>query len=275
MADIGPSLTHSILTTPEGASLAYHRVEGKTPGVVFLHGLQSDMTGAKALAVEDWCVKHGRAFLRFDQQGHGMSSGRFSDGSIGQWSWDTGYVLKKLTSGPNILVGSSMGGWLMLLSALRHRAHVAALVGIAAAPDFTRALTPRAPAFADSFDEAGNYFGPEPADASFPRLVLSSAFLRDGNANRVFEKLPVAIDLPVRLIQGLLDDTVPWETALQIQKALQGDDVTVTLVKDAGHRLSRDQDIDLILRELDTVVARLDAPIGCKDLKPTVSPGSL
>lgn len=258
MIDIDPHVPHSILTTPEGASLAFHRVEGKTPGVVFLHGLQSDMTGAKALAVEDWCVRQGRAFVRFDQQGHGKSSGTFQDGSIGQWSRDTGYVLKTLTSGPNILVGSSMGGWLMFLSALRHRAWVAGLVGIAAAPDFTKSLTPETPALANSFDAQGNYLGPDPADSSFPRLVLSPAFLKDGNANLVFETLPVAIDVPVRLIHGLQDETVPWETALRIQKALQGGDVTVTLVKDAGHRLSRDQDIDLILRELDTVVSRGD-----------------
>src|SRR5205823_420119 len=130
------------LARPDGAAIAYHRLAGATPGVVFLGGFRSDMTGTKALFLEDYCRQRGRAYLRFDYFGHGESSGNFAEGTIGRWREDAIAVIDSLTEGPQILVGSSMGGWVMLLAALARPQRVAALVGIAAAPEFTEELLP-------------------------------------------------------------------------------------------------------------------------------------
>src|SRR4030081_1704324 len=130
------------LAPPDGAAIAYHRLEGSTPGIVFLGGFRSDMTGTKALFLEDYCHRRGHAYLRFDYFGHGMSSGDFADGTIGRWLDDALAVIDSLTEGPQILVGSSMGGWIMLLAALARRERIAALVSIAGAPDFTEELLP-------------------------------------------------------------------------------------------------------------------------------------
>ena len=132
----------SILTRADGAAIAYHKTGGKSPGVVFLSGFMSDMTGSKALYVEEQCKAHGHAFLRFDYFGHGQSSGAFTDGAIGRWADDAVHVLDELTEGPQILVGSSMGGWIMLLAALARPQRVAGLLGIAPAPDFTEDILP-------------------------------------------------------------------------------------------------------------------------------------
>ena len=125
------------LLTPEGRRLAYNRIPGRGPGVVFLGGLRSDMTGTKALYLQDWAESEGRAFLRFDYSGHGQSSGTFEEGAIGDWFEDATHVIDRMTEGPQILVGSSMGGWIALLLARSMPERVAGLVTIAAAPDFT------------------------------------------------------------------------------------------------------------------------------------------
>src|SRR6266566_4339912 len=133
---------HETLARPDGATIAYHRVPGRAPGIVFLGGLRSDMTGTKALFLDEFCRRKGRAYVRFDYFGHGASSGDFALGTIGRWRDDAVAVIDSLTEGPQILVGSSMGGWIMLLAALARPQRVAALVGIAAAPDFTAELLP-------------------------------------------------------------------------------------------------------------------------------------
>src|SRR5437868_12296993 len=130
------------LTRQDGATIAYRRLTGSTPGVVFLGGFRSDMTGSKALYLEDYCGRRGQAYLRFDYFGHGASSGDAASGTIGRWSDDAVAVLDSLTEGPQVLVGSSMGGWIMLLAALARPDRIAALVGIAGAPDFTEELLP-------------------------------------------------------------------------------------------------------------------------------------
>ncbi|HIJ62737.1 MAG TPA: alpha/beta hydrolase, partial [Rhodospirillaceae bacterium] len=135
-----PAEGGGILTRSDGSTIAYNRLAGKNPGVVFLHGFKSDMTGGKALAVEAFCRDRGQAFVRFDCGGHGASSGRFEDGTIGQWLDDAVAVIDVLTDGPQVLVGSSMGGWLALLLALTRPRRVAGLLGLAAAPDFTEEL---------------------------------------------------------------------------------------------------------------------------------------
>lgn len=250
---------HSL--TRGAATIAYHHTPAGDagrgrPGVLFLGGFMSDMTGTKATALEAWAVARGLAFTRFDYQGHGASSGRFADGTIGLWAEDALAVLDQVTSGPQILVGSSMGGWTMLLTALRRPGRVAGLVGLAPAPDFTEDL------MWDLFEEdvrreileAGVWnrpsdYGPEPQP-------ITRALIEDGR-NHLLLRGPIAFSGPVRLLHGQRDPDVPWQVSLTLAGALASDDVRVTLVKDGDHRLSRPQDIALLCRTVGDLVDEL------------------
>ncbi|CAO3416076.1 alpha/beta hydrolase [Azospirillum endophyticum] len=256
-----PGGAHHSLTRG-AATIAYHHTPagpsgqgkpGVMPGVMFLGGFMSDMTGGKATTLEAWAVERGLSFTRFDYQGHGASSGRFADGTIGLWADDALAVLDEVTTGPQILVGSSMGGWMMLLTALRRPERVAGLVGIAPAPDFTEDL------MWDIFDadvrrqilEEGVWnrpseYGPEPQP-------ITRALIEDGRTHLLLRG-PIAFDGPVRLLHGQRDPDVPWQLSLRIAEALTGDDVRVTLVKDGDHRLSRPQDLDLLCRTVGALV---------------------
>ncbi|WP_041796914.1 alpha/beta fold hydrolase [Pararhodospirillum photometricum] len=239
----------SILTLPDGATLAYHLTPGRGPGVVFLHGFHSDMGGDKALAVEAWCQATGRACLRFDQRGHGQSSGRFEEGTIGLWASDTARVLDILTEGPQVLVGSSMGGWLMLLTALARPGRVAGLLGINAAPDFTEDLI--WPALTAESRQRIECEGVslEREDPDTPPLPLTRLLFEDGRRNLVLRS-PIDFKGSVHLLQGMRDASVPWQTALRVQERLTSEDVRVTLVKDGTHRLSRPADLALLTHTL-------------------------
>ena len=236
-------LRPEILARPDGATIAYHRVPGKSPGVIFLGGFMSDMTGTKATALEQACRDDGRAFVRFDYYGHGQSSGAFVDGTIGRWKDDALAVLNELTEGPQVLVGSSMGGWIMLLTALAAQERVAGLVGIAPAPDFTRTL------MWDDFDDNiretlkrdGVYL--EPSEYSDEPYSISLALIEEGDNHMI---LDAGIDLkcPVRILQGMRDDDVPWQHALKLINALTSTDVTLNLNKTGDHRLSEPDDIE-------------------------------
>lgn len=255
-ADSGP-VGGGILARSDGASIAYRRLPGIGPGVVFLHGFHSDMEGGKALALEAWCRAEGRAFVRFDLFGHGTSSGRVEDGTIGRWTDDAVAVLDALTDGPQILVGSSLGGWIALLAALRRRERVAGLTGIAAAPDFTEDLMWQE--FTDAqrreMIETGrvvmeNCYEPD-KPWSIPRLLIEEG------RNHLLLRDSINLACPVRLIQGQKDADVPWQTALRIADCLAGGDVEITLVKDGDHRLSRDEDLARLVRVVATLVARV------------------
>ncbi|MBC7907318.1 MAG: alpha/beta hydrolase [Rhodospirillaceae bacterium] len=237
-----------ILARGDGASMAYHRVEGNNPGVVFLHGYRSDMDGGKALALEEFCRRTGRAFLRFDLYGHGKSSGAVEDGTIGRWADDAEAALTELTEGPQILVGSSLGGWIATLAALRMRHRIAGLVGIAAAPDFTEDLMwgEFTPEQKRQMLEQGhvvleNCYEPE-NPWTIPRRLI------DEGRNHLLLRDAVNLNCPVRLIQGQKDADVPWQTALRLADCLTSADVEVTLVKDGDHRLSRDEDLARMVR---------------------------
>jgi pimeloyl-ACP methyl ester carboxylesterase len=242
-----------ILTRVDGATIAYHKSSGKEPGIVFLGGFNSDMTGAKAVALEAHCRAAGRSFLRFDYFGHGQSSGDFTDGTIGRWAEDAIRVLDGLTDGPQILIGSSMGGWIMLLAALARPDRVAALIGIAAAPDFTEALMwqhwppeVREKLRRDGVLRTPSDYGDEP-------YAITLKLIEDGRDHLLLER-PIAVHCPVRLIHGMRDTDVPWEHALAIGEKLLSNHVTVTLVKDGDHRLSRDEDIARLCRILDETI---------------------
>lgn len=233
------------LTTPQGRRIAFHRHEGTGPGVVFLGGFRSDMEGSKALHLQDWAEKTGRAFVRFDYSGHGQSSEAFEDGCIGDWAEDAAFALASLTTGPQILVGSSMGGWISLLLARAEPARIHALVGIAAAPDFT----------ADSM-WAG--FSPEqqrelrdegrvalPSDYADGPYVITQKLIEDG-WNQLVLRAPLPLPFPVRLLQGTADTSVPVATALRLLDHASGPDIRLTLVKDADHRFSTPECLAMI-----------------------------
>ncbi len=241
------------LTRQDGATIAYHRLAGSGPGVVFLAGFRSDMTATKALYLEDYCRRRGQAYLRFDYFGHGASSGGAAAGTIGRWSEDAIAVLNSLTEGPQVLVGSSMGGWIMLLAALARPFRVHALVGIAAAPDFTEDLvSPRLdPAQQRQLRDTGTVTLPSEYDPDGYTYRLS--LFEDGKRHLVMRRI-IDLDCPVRLLHGMSDASVPWQTSLSLAERLASRDVVVTLVKDGDHRLSREADLERLGRTLDDLL---------------------
>ncbi len=247
-----PSVRSQILTRPDGATIAYRKSPGKSPGVMFLGGFRSDMTGTKATALEAMCRERKRAFVRFDYFGHGESSGDFTDGTIGRWAEDAFAVLEEVCEGPQVLVGSSMGGWIMLLAALACPLRVAALVGIAAAPDFTETLMWEryGPEIRQSLERDGIYY--EPSDYDDGPNPITMKLITEARTHLLLDR-SIAVHCPVRLIHGRRDEAVPWGHALLIRDALLADRVTVTLVKDGDHRLSRDNDLRLIGRIVDAM----------------------
>ena len=247
--------TAAILTRPDGATIAYHGTPRQGPGVVFLGGFMSDMTGAKAQALERHCRARGRAFLRFDYFGHGQSSGTFTDGTVGRWADDALAAIEALTEGPQILVGSSMGGWIMLLTALRRPERVAGLIGVAAAPDFTEDLIFAAMSENQRLTmmETGVV---NLSDAGEPPYPVARTLIEDGRRHRLLTG-PIAVGCPIRLLHGLKDVDVPWRTALAIAERVTGGDVEVTLVKDGTHRMSRESDLALLCRTVDTLTEQV------------------
>ena len=240
------------LARPGGATIAYRRLSGAGPGIIFLGGFRSDMTGTKALFLEGFCRRRERAYVRFDYFAHGQSSGDFADGTISRWRDDAVAVIDSLTEGPQILVGSSMGGWLMVLAALARPERVAALVGIAAAPDFTSDLLPQRLSEAQqrTLREEGRIVLHSPYDPA--GYLYTRALIEDGDRNLVLRSdIPLAC--PVRLLHGMADESVPWRQSLKLAEKLQSRDATLTLVKDGDHRLSRDEDLARLARILDAL----------------------
>ncbi len=232
----------------DGRRLAFRHVPGAGPTIVFLPGYMSDMAGGKATAVFDWAMGQGRACLLLDYSGCGESGGNFADGTLSRWRDEVLDLIAAQTAGPVVLVGSSMGGWLMLLVGLALGDRLAGLVGIAAAPDFTDwgyDAEQQAQLASGQTVLEDNPYGPEPT----PTHAL---FWADGQAQRLLGQ-PIAITCPVRLLHGQRDPDVPWELALTLAEQLHSDDVQVTLIKDGDHRLSRDADIALLLRTLESL----------------------
>lgn len=247
-----------ILSRPGKPSIAYARRPAETdggearwagtperPGVVFLPGFMSDMTGIKATFLEGLAGRHGLPYLRFDYSGHGASAGRFEDGTIGAWLGDVLDVLDALTQGPQVLVGSSMGGWLALLAALKRPDRVAGLIGLAAAPDFTEELihseldeSQREALARDGVVYKETTYGDRP-------LAFTRALIEEGR-NHLLLGDSIPIGCPIRLVHGYDDPDVPWEMALMILRRLAAEDVTVTYIKGGDHRLSRPDDLTRI-----------------------------
>lgn len=242
------------LTTRHGRRIAYHLTPGSGPGVVFLGGFKSDMTGTKALWLQDWAEQQGRAFLRFDYSGHGASSGDFLDGAIGDWAADAQDVLDALTKGPQVLVGSSMGGWIALLLARARPERVAGLVGIAAAPDFTEDMWASfGPKQRAALEQQGRAI--LPSDYSPDGDIITRRLITDGREHLVLQS-PLVLPFPVRLLQGDADTSVPMATALRLLDHAAGPDIRLTVVKGADHRFSDPDCLDLMGAALAEVLAR-------------------
>ncbi|MEZ5584031.1 MAG: alpha/beta hydrolase [Candidatus Competibacteraceae bacterium] len=235
-----------LLNVSEHVTIAYQHLPGHSPGVIFLGGFMSDMTGTKAMALDVWCRQQGQAYLRFDYEGHGASSGRFEEGTIGRWMENALAVLDQLSEGPQILVGSSMGGWIMLLLALARPERVAGLVGVACAADFIEPMW-------QNFDEQtraqlqreGLVYLPSEYDAEAPYPVTLN-LIEEARQHQLLTGDKLAIHCPVRLLHGMRDPEVPWQTSARVAEHLLSDDVQIVLVKDGEHRMSRAGDLNLL-----------------------------
>ncbi|WP_287885079.1 MULTISPECIES: alpha/beta fold hydrolase [Paracoccus] len=243
------------LEGPQGRRIAYNRIEGQGPGVVFLGGFRSDMQGTKALWLEDWARARGRAFLRFDYSGHGESSGMFEEGAIGDWFADAMAAIRGLTEGRQVLVGSSMGGWIGLLLARTMPERLAGLVTVAAAPDFTErgywvgfSAAERA-----ALLERGRV--EQPSDYGDAPYVITRRLIEDGRDHLVLDQ-PLPLPFPVRFLQGTEDADVPMSWALDLLAHGKGEDMRLVLVKGADHRFSTADCLALIGDALDEVLAR-------------------
>ncbi|WP_332367272.1 alpha/beta fold hydrolase [Caulobacter sp. NIBR2454] len=236
----------------DGAPLAWRRVSGAGPTVVWLGGFMSDMSGTKAQALADWATAKGRSFVRFDYFGHGESEGAFRDGTITRWREDALAVIDQLTTGPVVLVGSSMGGWISCLAAAARPERVKAMVLIAPAPDFTEKLM--IPEFPPEAHEAlardGVWMRPSEYGDPYP---ITRQLLEDGARWSILPG-PVNVAVPVRILQGGQDPDVPWMHALTLAHAIRSDDVVFSLIKDGDHRLSRDQDIARLIAAVEELV---------------------
>jgi len=241
------------LRRPDGNTVAYARTDGRAPTVAFLGGFRSDMTGTKAVALEAWARGTGRAYLRFDYLGHGQSSGRIEDGTIGRWLEDSLAAIDALTTGKLVLVGSSMGGWLSLLVARAWPQRLAGLVLIAAAPDFTERMLLKGLSAEDRATlqrhgrlERPSQYSPEPS-------VFTWKLIEEGRNHLVLDK-KLVLSCPVRLLHGQSDPDVPWEYSLQIAQHLEAPEVITTVVKGGDHRLSTPADITRLISTVEELL---------------------
>jgi pimeloyl-ACP methyl ester carboxylesterase len=238
----------------DGIELAWAKLDGAGPTVVFLPGFRSDMNGDKATALAAYCASLGQAMLRFDYSGHGISGGQFERGTIGVWTEDALTVIDRLTEGKLILVGSSMGGWIALLSALKRPGRIAAIVGVAAAPDFTERLMWDAMTFEERAQIMREGVIHIPSQYGEPTPVTRT-LIEDGRKHLLLDN-PIPLDCEVRLLHGQADPDVPWELAPRTADRLTSRDVEIVLIKDGDHRLSRPRDLAVLRR----IVAALLAP---------------
>ena len=244
----------SYLEYGSGHRLAYFKTDGKSPTVVFMGGLKSDMTGTKALFLEKICQQADLGYIRFDYTGHGRSGGTFREGTIGDWHRDTLAIIDQLTVGPLVVIGSSMGGWQALLATRARPDRVKGLIGLAAAPDFTENLL-----WPDLTEDQKKELDTKgeiqmPSDYEEP-YIFTKALFEDGKKHLLLDG-PLKLDMPVRLIHGLADKDVPHWVSEKIMTQLDSPDATLTLIEGAGHSLSEDSQLRVLQSQLQDVVAK-------------------
>jgi len=237
-------------TGTKARRIAIRSREGRAPGLFWMGGFKSDMKGTKAAALDEWAAQQGRACTRFDYSGHGESGGAFEDGTIGQWLEDSVAAFGTL-SGPQVVIGSSMGGWMALLLARelkkkKAKATMAGMVLIAPAPDFTEELMWKKfqPKVRKEIEEKGFWLRPSEYDAG--GYKITRALIEEGRKHLLLGGL-IETGCPVRILQGVKDEDVPWQHAMALSSRLAQDDVVMTLVKDGDHRLSRPEDIERMI----------------------------
>lgn len=243
----------SYLKRPDKPDLAYIYTPASEKGshlplVMFCGGYRSDMKGTKAVYLEEQCKARGQAYVRFDYAGHGDSEGQFEDGTIGSWCEDALAVFDHVAQGPVLVVGSSMGGWMALLIARAREGGVHGVIGIAAAPDFTQEMYGRL-SDQQKYDFAQNGFVEVPNDYSDEPYYFTQGFYEEAKAHLLLEH-DHKHDFPIRLVHGMRDVDVPWETAARIQKTYHESDLDILYIQDGDHRLSRPEDLDVIDREV-------------------------
>ncbi|MFZ2469779.1 MAG: alpha/beta hydrolase [Parvibaculum sedimenti] len=250
------------LARPDGESLAYRIERPAAPagptGLTWLGGFKSDMTGTKAGALAEWARRARRHFLRFDYFAHGASSGDFSEATIGHWREDALAAIDALAEGPQVLVGSSMGGWIALLAALARPERVKALILIAPAPDFTEELMWKN--FSDEVREIllrdGVYRRPSEYDEEPYEITMK--LIEEGRSHLLLDQ-PIPIKVPVRILQGMADPDVPWKHAMRLVDALESNDVAITMTKTGDHRLSTPEDIARLTQTIETLLAEIES----------------
>jgi pimeloyl-ACP methyl ester carboxylesterase len=249
---VGVRLLPEYFESEQGRKIAFHKTEGQGPGVVFLGGFKSDMAGTKAMFLQDWAARTDRAFLRFDYSGHGQSSGLFEEGCIGEWTGDAQAIISAYTDGPQILVGSSMGGWIALLVARAVPEKVAGLVGIAAAPDFTE--DSMWASFSDGQKAALARDGriELPSDYSDDPYIITERLIAEGRDQLVLRE-QLNLPFPTRFLQGTADEDVDVSVAMRLLDRASGPDIRLTLVKDADHRFSAPSELRLIQMAIHSV----------------------
>jgi len=246
------------LPGPHGAALAFETVSGAAPTRVWLCGFRSDFTGTKATHLATRAAATNQSFVRFDYSGCGKSEGAFEDGAIGRWLADSLAVIDALTTGPLLLVGSSMGGWLALLAALERPERVAGLVLIAPAPDFTERLlwAEMSDAARASIQRDGQWMRPSAyGEDAYP---ITRGLIEEGRVHLVLDDA-IPIRAPVHILHGQSDPDVPWGLSLELAERLESEDVRLTFVKAGDHRLSTPADLDLIADAVDAMAARIAA----------------
>jgi len=246
-------MDHETLDLPDGRRIAYRRSEGRGPGVVFLGGFRSDMTGTKAHFLEAWARARGQAYLRFDYTGHGASSGDFLGLGIGDWAHDARDAVLRLTEGEQVLVGSSMGGWIALILAGWMPARIAGLVGVAPAPDFTEDAM-----WAGLDDDRRRRLLAEgridlPSEHDEAPYPITRRLIEDGRQNLVL-RAPLELPFPVRLLHGTADRDVALAVPLRLLAHVTGPDIRLTLVKDADHRFSAPENLGLLAETIEEIL---------------------
>lgn len=240
--------------TTRGYKLAYvhtKKTNDDLPAVMFLGGFKSDMEGTKALYLQELCTAHGQEFIRFDYAGHGKSEGGFTDGTIDSWTQDACDILDQIMQRHVILVGSSMGGWIALLLMLKRPERLHGVIGIAAAPDFTRdIITKMNQGDHETMERLGRLEIPN--NYSAEPYIFTRKLLENGEKNCLLDKTH-DIDTPLILLQGKRDSAVAWEKALQIKNAFPGDKTKIMFIDDGEHNLSRDQDLKLLKETIQTI----------------------
>ena len=243
--------TPASIACEDGVKLAFHHNPGYTPGVIFCTGFRSDMTGGKAVSLGAFCCDRGQQYTRFDYRGQGQSGGFFADSTIGDWLKDALTILDSIATGPQIVVGSSMGGWIAFLLARARPNRIAAIITIAPAVAMTQRTLANLPNDAkQQLEEKGVWIRPSRYEpAGYP---ITQKLLQEGiNHNLLGD--PIKFEGPVRILHGMQDDAVPWSLSLDILDALVSPDVKITFVKDADHRMSRPDDIKRLLNFVDAL----------------------